>query len=275
MLPFPRAHYWVLTLLIATFAAFWPSYFMVFTDASFAHHLHGITATLWMVLIITQSYTIHNGHFRAHGVAGLLSLPLIPLFTAGGLLATQVTVVEVTPFREMFGLNLAFADLVASVFVPFSFFMALRHRRTPDLHARYLLATIFPLIGPVLSRLLASYVPGFRIRAAEELYKFGHAADASFLLTVLVLGWLVMRDARAGKPVLPFTLGLIAVLGMFAYKLVGFTAWWQPTAEALASVPAWLVFVAGLALGSAASSFGWRHPAPNEDLGFTPGVQTA
>lgn len=274
MLPFPRAHYWVLTLLIVTFAAFWPSYFMVFTDASFAHHLHGITATLWMVLIISQSYTIHNGHFRAHALPGLLSLPLIPLFTAGGLLATQVTVVKMTPFREMFGLNLAFADLVASVFVPFAFFMALRHRRTPDLHARYLLVTIFPLIGPVLSRLLANYVPGFRIRAAEELYKFGHAVDASFMLTVLILGGLIIRDARAGKPVLPFTLGLIAVLGMFAYKLIGFAAWWQPTAEALASVPAWLVVVTGLVLGSAASWLGWRHPAQNKDIGFAPGLQT-
>lgn len=46
MLPFPRAHYWVLVLLVTTFAAFWPSYFMVFADASFAHHLHGITASL-------------------------------------------------------------------------------------------------------------------------------------------------------------------------------------------------------------------------------------
>ena len=268
MLPFPRAHYWVLALLVTTFAAFWPSYFMVFADASFAHHLHGITATLWMLLIITQSYAIHNGYFRLHGLAGLSSLLLIPLFTAGGLLATQMTLLEQSPFREMFGLNLAFADLVASVFIPFAFFMALRHRRTPDLHARYLLATVFPLIGPVMSRLLANYVPGFRIRAAEELYKFGYAADASFVLSVAFLGVLVARDAQAGKPLLPFAIGLVAVLGMFAYKLIAIASWWEPLAMALASVPAWLVVAVGLALGSAASWFGWQHPAKDKPASF-------
>ena len=109
--------------------------------------------------------------------------------------------------------------------------------------------------------MLANYVPGFRIRAAEELYKFGSAADASFVLLIAFLGVLLARDAQAGKPVLPFAIGLVEVLGMFAHKLIAIASWWEPLAMALASVPAWLVVAVGLALGSAANWFGWQHPA--------------
>lgn len=260
MLPFPRAHYWIAALLVLTFIGFWPSYFAIFGEASFAHHLHGLTATLWMVLLIGQSVTIHRRKFRAHAWWGRTSLVLIPLLTAGGLLVTKVTILKDTPFRHMFGLNLAFADLVASVFIPLSFYLALRNRRSPDLHARYLLATVFPLIGPVVARVLANHVPGFMIEGPQDLYKFGYAADASFYFSVAFLLTLIAKDYRDGKPVAPFTLGLAAVLGMFAYRIIGFTAWWRPLAETLASAPSWLVVASGLALGGAAAWLGWTRP---------------
>lgn len=261
MLPFRHAHYWVLALVVLTFIAFWHSYFSTFGEASFAHHLHGMTATAWLFLLIGQSYTIHNRRFAAHALLGRSSLFLMPLFTAGGLLATQVTILSDTPFNRMFGMNLAFADVVASLFVPLFFFMALRHRKNPEIHSRYLLATVFPLVGPVLSRLFANYVPGLTIDAPDQLYKFGYSVDLSFSITVAFLGFLIVRDMKNGKPVLPFTLGLVAVFGMFAYKIIGIADWWRPFAQTLADVPPAVVIVAGLVLGGAVAWLGWQFPA--------------
>ena len=70
MLPFPHAHWFVGFYLIVTFAAFAPSYFIVLPDAPWVHHLHGITATLWIVLLMTQNVTAHRRRWRGYDPRG-------------------------------------------------------------------------------------------------------------------------------------------------------------------------------------------------------------
>lgn len=115
MLPFPKAHWYVAAFLVITFAAFMPSYFAVLPDAPWVHHLHGITATLWIVLVITQNWSAHQRSWRMHAWSGMASLPLLPIFTIGGLLVTQHTLLKDTVFKEMFGEALSIADLIVSV----------------------------------------------------------------------------------------------------------------------------------------------------------------
>ncbi|WP_300376683.1 hypothetical protein [Henriciella sp.] len=259
MLPFPRAHLYVGAFLLATFAAFWPSYFSVLGEASFAHHLHGMTATLWILLLMAQNWTIHHRHRGAHKWFGLSSLALIPVFTVGGLLTTRDTVARDSPFTEMFGFRLAVADLVATVIVCLFFALALRHRRNVHLHARYMLATVTPLLGPSLARLFNNYTPGFAIRSIEELPKFAIGATVSVLFAIALLAILIYRDHRNDQPTLPFTLALIGTLAMYS----GFYVWgdwpvWIATMEAYGTVPSWIIWVTGLAIGTAAGAWGWQ-----------------
>ncbi|MEO0974392.1 MAG: hypothetical protein AAFX85_14980, partial [Pseudomonadota bacterium] len=177
MLPFRHAHYLVFGCLLVTFVAFAPSYFLVLKDASPAHHLHGITATSWFVVLMVQSASIHHGRRRLHVWAGRASLLLVPWLTAGGLLVTQVTLLRDSSFALLFGHDLAVADAVATLAFALLFTLALRHRRDPERHARYLLATLTPLAPPVLARICSGYVPGLTIRSAEELPRFGGAID--------------------------------------------------------------------------------------------------
>lgn len=262
MLPFPRAHFYVGAFLIITFAAFTPSYFAVLPDASFAHHLHGITATLWIVLLMTQNWSIHKGLWPLHAWSGRASIALVPLFTAGGLLVTQVTLLKETPFKEMFGTRLAVADFVATfAFIAF-YYGALKHRRTPDIHARYMLATVFLLIGPSLARLFANYVPGFLVRSLETLPNFGKALDASMIVAVVFCLVLIGRDAANRKPVAPFSWALVATILMFGgYKWFGGTAFWVGVSEAFAVLPSSLIMAAGIVISIAATYAAWFHPA--------------
>ncbi|MEE4208398.1 MAG: hypothetical protein V2I43_03925 [Parvularcula sp.] len=262
-LPFPRAHLYVAAFLIVTIVAFHPSYFSVLKTAPAAHHFHGITATLWIVLLITQSWSIHRGLWRVHAWSGRASLLLVPLFVAAGLLVTQVTLLSPSPFTPMFGRALAVADLVASFGFAVLYALALRNRRFPERHARYMLATVFFLIGPSLARLTANFIPGMWIRSPEELYKFGWSLDFSFVFALAMIGLLIARDAARGKPVVPFAAGFAGTLAMWlGYKIGGYAPFWtEGWSHSFAALPTSVIIGAGLVIGAFAGWAGWSYPA--------------
>ncbi|MEO1028760.1 MAG: hypothetical protein AAFX02_06835 [Pseudomonadota bacterium] len=262
MLPFPRAHYYVLTFFLVTIAAFAPSYFLILPKAEMAHHVHGITATLWIVLLMTQNWSIHNRKWTFHRYSGLASMALVPLFTIGGLWVTQVTLLSTSPFKDMFGIRLAFADFVATFAFLAFYGLALRHRKSTDQHARYMLATVILLFGPSIARLLANYVPGFLIRAPEDLPKFGDAVHASMLIGLAICLILIARDYLNKKPVTPFVLGLGATMLMYlGFVWVGHTPTWLSFTAWFAAWPLWTVLTLSLVSGVAAVWWGWMYPA--------------
>ncbi len=261
MLPFPRAHWYVAAFMAITFAAFMPSYYAILPDAPWVHHLHGMTATLWIVLLMTQNWTAHHRKWKLHAWSGMASLALVPIFTVGGLLVTQHTLLRSSPFKDMFGTALSVADLIVSVAFVGLYVLALRHRRTPDLHARYMLGTVILLAAPSLSRFFGNYVPGFLIRSMEDLPKFGAALDASFLITATFCIVLILRDYLNRKPIMPFTVVLIATLIMaLGYYTVGYSELYAPISTWFAALPAWLITGFGLIVTSAAVWWGWANP---------------
>lgn len=262
MLPFPRAHYYVLAFFILTIAAFAPSYFLVLPKAELAHHLHGITATLWIVLLMTQNWSIHNKKWSMHRYSGLASMALVPLFTIGGLWVTQETLLSTSPFKDMFGVRLAFADFVATIAFLVFYALALRHRKATDQHSRYMLATLFLLFGPSIARLFANYVPGFLIRAPEDLPKFGDAVHASFVIAITICVILIARDHLNRKPITPFILGLASsVLMYLGFVWIGKTEAWISFSESFAAMPQWIPMSLGLVWGVVAVWWGWSNPA--------------
>ena len=73
-----------------------------------------MTATLWIVLLITQNWSAHRGRWKLHALSGIGSMALVPVFTVGGLLVTQNTLLKDTAFKEMFGEALSAADFFVS-----------------------------------------------------------------------------------------------------------------------------------------------------------------
>ena len=85
-MPYPRAHFYVLLVIAVTIAGFWQSYFSTFAEGPWQFHAHGIAASIWVVLVATQSWTAHRKQFAWHAAAGKASLLLFP-FLIGGLAA--------------------------------------------------------------------------------------------------------------------------------------------------------------------------------------------
>ena len=257
-MPYSKAHWYLLGLLIITFLAFWNSYFGMLHDAPLAHHLHGITATLWILLLAAQNWSIHQKRVSLHRKMGKVLFVLVPLMTAAFAMVTwqgAIKVVNQHPFYLLFGQALLTADVLLLFTTAIQIYLALRLRRQVRLHSALMLGTLIGLLPPILSRLFANYLPGMTIEGPDTLYRFGHCLHLSILVSIAIAMVIFFCYRKQGWP----WLLAAAITGMMyaLYATVGQTDWWQQMVHLLATVHPAVVFGFGFAIGLLASFLGW------------------
>jgi hypothetical protein len=158
---FRNAHRWLLIPLIITLLGFTPSYFMKLGEATWHQHIHGISATLWFVLLIVQPYLATHGHLPRHRVLGPIGL-----FLAGTVVASALAVIpanienaqrtDLSPFFSAgFFYGVSFLDLVIAIGFTASIVMAMLRIRSPGDHALWMISTAFWALSPGLTRLMS------------------------------------------------------------------------------------------------------------------------
>lgn len=262
-MPYSKAHWFMLALLPVTLLAFWPSYFGILREAPLAHHLHGVTGTLWILLIAAQSYAIHSRRLPLHRTMGRLVFALAPLLIGAFSLVTwagaQKSVAQ-HPFYEAFGRPLLTGDALLVFVTALFVYLALRHRRQVHLHAGLMIGTVMGLLPPILTRIFNVYVPGLVISGPDTLSRFGPALLFSIVLTAALGILLALRYRRHGWPWWLAT-GFTVLLYLL-YVTLGQTTQWS---EAVAQLATWspiAVFASGALLGAIACVLGWRHGEP-------------
>jgi hypothetical protein len=256
-MPYRHAHLWLLLLLPLTALAFWPAYFSDMPGAPYAFHVHGVTASLWIVLLAIQSWSIHRRRNAFHRTVGLASFALFPFFLVGGLLVLQTMAVKTaagtSPFYDRFGAQLGTVDAISVLALPM--------RRKVHVHARYMLATVFFLIAPILSRLLPA-LPPLAIAGPADFGNFAIAVHISNGVAALLAFALAGQAPKHGRPWL--VVAAIVMLQSAAFATVGRTDAWEALFVALASVPVAMLASFGFAAAVAAIWVGWSRvpPAP-------------
>ena len=257
-MPYRHAHWYLLLLFPLTGLAFWPNYFSKFAASPYAFHVHGITASLWILLLALQSWTIHNRRNALHRSAGVASLALLPFFLVGGLLVLQTMAVKFGardgPFYSNFGARLGAIDTLSSIALPFLFYTAIRGRRKVHLHARYMLAPVLFLLPPILSRVMLA-LPPFAITGPETFHRFGYSAHLAQGFAIAAAFFLYLRTPKHGRPYL-IVAGLIVVQSLL-FETLGQSPAWEKLYASLAGVPTALVVSLGLAAGILAGAAGW------------------
>lgn len=200
---YPRAHLYFGLLLLLAVAGFYPSYFARLGQTDATHHFHGIVATLWLLLLILQSWLIRANRRRLHRQLGWLSLALVPLFAASGVMIVHAMLASKAGFPAVYGARLAFLDLVSVLYFVTAYGLALRYRRNVQLHARFMASTAMLLAPPALARLLGNTVPA--------IHSFEAAFHLAFAATELAVLALMLDDRRQGRLRAPYPL-LLAVL---------------------------------------------------------------
>ncbi|MBI1682456.1 hypothetical protein [Caulobacter hibisci] len=265
-MPYRHAHFYVLAIFPLAGLAFWPAYLSQVTTASIEFHAHGITATLWLALLVTQSALIHGGNRPTHRALGFASLALFPLFLAGGsgifLGMARRLAANVSPFYDLYAARLAWLDIVTVAGFAWFYHQALARRRTTPVHAGYMLATTIFLLPPILGR-LAPALPPLAIAGPQDFWKLGIGFQLANAIAAAIALVVAARARGHGRPFLEAA-GLTLV-GALAFQFVGPLPAWRALFTQAAALPPLPFALAAAIAGCVIAYAGWRageDPAP-------------
>ncbi len=221
------AHLYLTLGLLIVLVGFSKTYFSKLGDFSFFHHLHGVSATLWMILLIAQPYLFQKGLMKTHKLLGWASLVLVPLIIIGGVIMMRLMIQgqEYYPPNSVY--MLAFIDVCTLLGFAVLYFLALYFRKNLMLHSRFMVSTIFGPLVPALARLFM-----FILAIASN---FTEGITYSFLSIEVVLLIIIWRERNSREmkytylPVLVF-IGIQHVLLYFVNEW----DWWKSLMDAFA-----------------------------------------
>ena len=77
-MPYRHAPYYMLAVIAVIAAGFWPSYFAKWGDVPWQFHAHGVAASLWVLMVLFQSWAVHKEQLPLHRAVGKSSMLLFP-----------------------------------------------------------------------------------------------------------------------------------------------------------------------------------------------------
>ncbi|MDX3899636.1 MAG: hypothetical protein QHC40_03855 [Sphingobium sp.] len=206
-----RSYIWFLGGLLVIAVGFWPSFYGDPLSNDAWHIIHGIAATLWVLLLIAQSLLIGRGNRQLHERLGWLSLGLFTILFATTSYMIWVELTGPEPFPAVVRQELVFLDIMFLILFAVIYALGLTFRRKARLHARLMGSTILIGLGPSLARLYAQHVPQVGgLSGALSLTMW--TIDAILLITLLLAFF-------RGRTVRPFP----ALLAAFVLIQLGIT----------------------------------------------------
>ena len=259
-MPYRHAPYYVLAVMLVIAIGFWPSYFAIWDNVPWQFHAHGIAASIWVTMVLAQSWTAHHKQFGIHAAVGKSSLLLFP-FLIGGLAAiidlTGKTIVATPdPVRTMFGSSFVVGLALAIAAYVTLYFRALKYRRKVWIHSGYMLSTPLILFESPFGRILNMGLPGLAIRGDDDLHLIMTAIETSMAIELLVVAVLWYRFREKANPFV--VAGGFIVAQMLAMGLLAYSPVLMPVLRAIGNLPSAVMVGAGFAIGAATSWAGWN-----------------
>lgn len=258
-MPYRNAHWWVIGFLPLVAMAFFPGYLATLQTAPMAFHVHGVSATFWMLSLAFQSWSIQTRRRALHRAAGQASLLVFPVLFASFFLIVRQMASETAAgdiFYARFGAALASIDAAAVVGIGLFVFRGVSRRRQVHEHGGWLLATLILLVPPVVGR-LPGWTPWLAINGPADFDHFaiaGRIGNAVAVATALVIA----SRVRVGQPFR--AAALLIVIGAVLFE----TVVRLPSAKALfaglGAIPPASAFLVGLGVGTALVVVAWRAP---------------
>jgi len=259
-MPYRNAPYYVLAVMAVIVAGFWPSYFAKWGSVPWQFHAHGVAASIWVTMVLAQSWTAHHKQFPIHRAVGKSSLLLFP-FLIGGLAA----IIDLTGkgyvsgdgvTRQMFGGQFLIGLALAIAAYVTLYYRALKYRRKVWIHSGYMLATPLILFESPFSRLMGGFVPGLTIRGPEDFDRIIPSIEWAMGIELIIIAVLWFRFRAKARPFL-VAAGFI-VAQMLTMGLMQDNANLENLLAMIGNVPSSAVVMTGFAIGAATSWAGWQ-----------------
>lgn len=190
----------IAAVMLISILGFWEIYFGADADAQPHHHLHIVTAFIWMGLLLTQLILIARRSYQTHRRFGLTVLVAAPL-----LVATTAMLSVHSAHRGMVsgeGDFLIVQNVMVTIELGLLIFLAFLLKNRRKLHGSLLLSTTLLFLGIALFFAMVSFVPQFRIEGPETFYRFQMAANTGQIICLAVGLLFFIRDRRNNWPFL-------------------------------------------------------------------------
>jgi len=225
---YPRAWVYLLLAFLAVGLGFYPSYFGRLGEMDAAFHLHGITAALWMTLLVVQPLLYRLGAWELHRAVGKSSFLLVPLVVVGGLVMVHRMIASPDRYPPEMAYQLAYIDFYVLIQFVLFFALAMANRADVQLHARYMVGTVFGILVPALTRLF------LWLGGAPS---FGAALHLSYVAVHAVIVLLLLHDHRTGRVRAPYMLALgLMLFQHLTMTFAGGWSWWGALMRAYGSI---------------------------------------
>ena len=214
---------WMWGLALLVLVGFWRTYFSRLELADAVTHLHAGLMLVWVAMLLVQPWLIRTRRMALHRQVGQLSYVVMPGVLLTALWLSQLRMAAAPP--QMFGLQstLLYLGTAASLMLALFWGLAVRHRRDPALHARYMVTTALVMIDPAMARLMLAVLP--------EGARF-NPSWGGYALTFAVLALLMWfeRATPRGRGVFRFVT-LVFIVNFVLMHLVPGTQEWQAFAR--------------------------------------------
>lgn len=205
--------------------AFWPGYFAAPLQTTvFRLHIHAWAGLAWCLLLVSQAALIRTDNRSVHRLVGSSSYVLAPVL----ILSTISSIHAVLGAVGTTAWALHFAALTGAKVVLFTlaYMLAIVYRRVPAMHARFMICTALPFVGPIFNRLLDAHLPGL----VAALPRIGGELAPEFLTypaVVLLLAGLSIWDWRANTKLWAFPAAALAfgIVEMIPFSIYRFEFW--------------------------------------------------
>jgi hypothetical protein len=142
-------------ILIPVFAVlgFWITYFARPTGTVHPYeHVHGMAMFGWTLMLIVQSFLIRSSRRDIHRQVGKLSYLLAPIIVVSSILLSNYKLnVRGLTDDGVYILSLQVFLLIQWI-VPYT--LAIKNRKRPDVHARWMICTVMSLLDPIFARVI-------------------------------------------------------------------------------------------------------------------------
>ena len=156
-------HLWMLIPFGISLLGFSYSYYMRLGSATFHQHVHGISATLWYVLIVVQPYLIsRRNDVRRHRSLGAIATLLAGVVAGSALTLVPLNIDDVATLDPdgVFNPTCAYFAVIIDVLLVSMFIasvvLAIFAIKRRDLagHVQWMMASVFFVLSPALARML-------------------------------------------------------------------------------------------------------------------------
>lgn len=223
---YKNAYLYFIIAAVITVLAFMPSYFQRLDKTDSGHHLHGITAMLWIIMMIVQPFLYRNNLMTWHRRLGKLSFILVPIFIISGLNMVHAMLIAKDNYPPQLPYQLAFIDFFTLILFLAFFASAIVHRKDVQLHARYMVCTVLGTLIPAFTRFLFIF---------PVVNSFSKSLNLSYVIVEVVLLMLLLDDKRSGKIRSPYVIAIL--LFGIQHLLMNFARdweWWRQWMDAFA-----------------------------------------